>query len=326
MDLVIAIDAGGTKTDCLIGTTQGEILARTVAGPANYQLVGEDGVLRVIKELLRAVDRNYLHERCKFEVMWIGIAGVDRPGEREPITKALQDLEIARRVVVDNDAIIALASGTMGDPGVVVIAGTGSIAFGINEEGKRARAGGWGYILGDEGSAYYIGHKALNAVTRAADGRGQPTLLSQAIIDHFDINHVDELVRLTYVDGFGRIDIANLAVAVAETADKGDEVAIGILKQAGAELGIAAGAVAKALKMESLVFPCVTTGGVFKSGDYVRDSLMRELVKAAPLSRLTRPEFPPVVGAYFLGLRELGQDINERTVRRARTSLSKTRQ
>jgi N-acetylglucosamine kinase-like BadF-type ATPase len=325
MNLIIAVDAGGTKTDCLIGTTQGEILARTSSGPANYQLVGGDGVLRVIKELLCAVDEYCSHEKCSFEVMWIGIAGVDRPGEREQITKALQTLGIARRVVVDNDAIIALASGTMGDPGVVVIAGTGSIAFGINEEGKRARAGGWGYILGDEGSAYHIGRAALNSVTRAADGRGQPTLLSQAIIDHFRISNVDGLVRLAYADEFGRINIANLAVIVAESAGKGDETAIRILGQAGAELGIAAGAVAKALKMESTAFPCVTTGGVFKSGSRVSEALMKELVKAAPLSRLTRPEFPPVAGAYFLGIREVGQDIDETIVQRVRASLLEIR-
>ena len=152
--------------------------------------------------------------------------------------------------MVDNDAIIALAGGTMGKPGIVVIAGTGSIAFGVNEEGKRARSGGWGYVLGDEGSAYYIGLKALNSVTRAEDGRGQPTLLSQAIFDHFSIDSVDGLVRLAYIDGFDRIDGADLSVIVAEAAEEGDETALRILWQAGAELGIAASAVAKALGME----------------------------------------------------------------------------
>ncbi|NLB73992.1 MAG: hypothetical protein GX795_08220 [Firmicutes bacterium] len=323
MDLIIAVDAGGTKTDCLIGTTHGEILAKLVSGPANYQLVGIDGVVRAIRELLRAVDGYWTHEEPGFDVMWIGIAGVDRPGERERVTASLQDLGLARRVVVDNDAAAALASGTMGKPGIVVIAGTGSIAFGVNEEGKRARSGGWGYILGDEGSAYYIGRKALNSVTRARDGRGKQTLLSQAIIDHFSINNVDELVGLAYADRFDRIEIANLSPVVAEIAGEGDEVACWILDQAGAELGIAAGAVAKALNMEDTEFPCVTTGGVFKSGSRVTHALMRELMKVAHISALTQPEFPPVAGAYFLGLRELGLSINEHVVERTKSSLAR---
>ena len=98
MGLVIAIDAGGTKTDCLIGTTQGEILAKSVSGPANYQLVGIDGVLRVISELLRATDDYWSHERHGFEVMWIGIAGVDRPGEREQVAMSLRNLGAASKV------------------------------------------------------------------------------------------------------------------------------------------------------------------------------------------------------------------------------------
>ncbi len=323
MDLIIAVDAGGTKTECLIGTTQGEILAKSVSGPANYQLVGGDGMLRTVSELLRTADGHYSSAKRGFEVMWVGVAGIDRSGEREQVTRALQALGVSRRVVVDNDATIALASGTMGGPGIVVVAGTGSIAFGINENGKRARAGGWGYILGDEGSAYHIGRMALSAVTRAADGRGRPTLLSQAIIDHFRIESIDGLVRLAYTDKLGRRDIANLSVIVAEAATEGDEIAKTILNLAGAELGTAAGAVAKTLGMERTAFPCVTTGGVFKSGNEVSQALMRELAKAAPLSRLTKPEFPPVAGAYFLGIRELGQGIDEKVIQHARASLER---
>lgn len=323
MGLIIAIDAGGTKTDCVIGTTEGEILAKLVSGPANYQLVGADGVVQVIRELLHAVDGYWPHEKHGFEVMWIGIAGVDRPGEREQVGTALRNVGTAKKVVVDNDAIIALAGGTMGKPGIVVIAGTGSIAFGVNEEGKRARSGGWGYVLGDEGSAYYIGLKALNSVTRAEDGRGQPTLLSQAIFDHFSIDSVDGLVRLAYIDGFDRIDVADLSIIVAEAAEEGDETACRILGQAGAELGIAAGAVAKALGMEGVAFPCVTAGGVFKSGSKVTNALMRELAKVAPMSELVEPEFPPVAGAYFLGIRDLGHDIDENVAARARASLAR---
>lgn len=323
MGLIVALDAGGTRTDCLIGKTDGEILAKLAAGPANYHLVGIDGATGTIRRLLREADKCLIHEKPTFELMWMGIAGLDRPGEREQLAAPIRDMQVAKRVVIDNDGVVALASGTMGGPGIVVIAGTGSLAFGVNEEGKRARSGGWGYILGDEGSAYYIGHKALNAVTQAKDGRNKPTVLSQAIISHFKINSVDDLVGLAYGGRLGRIEIANLSPIVAEAADKGDEVASEILDLAGTELGIAACAVAKALNMEDTRFPCVTTGGVFKSGRRVTDALMRELMKAAPGAILTQPQFPPVAGAYFLALQELGVSVNEDVVERVRRSLAR---
>lgn len=321
MGLVIAIDAGGTKTDCLVGTIHGEVLARAWAGPANFQVSGPAGVKAEISAAIGRA-RNLLPAGDEaFDVAFAGIAGVDRPGDRQEVAGLLQGAGIAGKIVVENDAVIALAGGTLCQPGVVVIAGTGSIAFGMNSKGEKARAGGWGYLLGDEGSAYDIGRQALLSVVRASDGRGDPTALFEAVLQHLKAASPDDLVELVYRKGLGRTDIAGLAVVVGEAARKGDRVALRILRRAGAELGLAAASVVRALGMQDDAVLCVTSGGVFAAGDIVRKALARELAKAAPVCEVVEARFPPVVGAYLLGIQEAGFRVTGRVVENIEDSL-----
>ncbi|MCR4401259.1 MAG: ATPase [Firmicutes bacterium] len=321
MGLIIGIDAGGTKTDCLVGTVHGEVLARAWAGPANFQVSGPAGVKQ---EVLAAIGRarNLLPAGDEaFDIAFLGIAGVGRPGDLQEVAGVLDGAGLAGRTVVDNDAVIALAGGTLGQPGVVVIAGTGSIAFGMNSRGERARSGGWGYLLGDEGSAYDIGRQALASVVRASDGRGDPTALFEAVLQHLKVASPEDLVELAYRKGLGRTDIAGLAVVVAETARKGDRVARRILRRAGEELGLAAASVVKALGMQDDAVLCVTSGGVFAAGDVVRKALARELEKTAPVCEVVGARFPPVVGAYLLGIQEAGFRITGKIVENIEDSL-----
>lgn len=321
MGLIVAVDAGGTKTDCMVGTERGEVLARAWAGPANLQVSGPQAMRA---EILAAVAKARAQLPAgdeTFDVLFVGAAGVARPGDREEVSALLKETGVAGKVVVDNDAVIALAGGTLGQPGVVVIAGTGSIAFGVNARGERARAGGWGYVLGDEGSAYDIGRQALASVMRASDGRGEPTALCDAILQHFKITSPDDLVGLVYQKGLGRADIAGLAVLVAEVARKGDRVARRILRKAGTELGAAAASVVRKLGMGSEAVLCVTSGGVFRAGELVRRALVRELAKTCPACEVVEARFPPVVGAYLLGIQEAGSRITGRVVESIEDSL-----
>ncbi|MGE5594248.1 MAG: N-acetylglucosamine kinase [Betaproteobacteria bacterium] len=321
MGLIVAIDAGGTKTDCMVGTERGEVLARAWAGPANLQISGPQGMKAEILAAIAKARTQLPAGDEAFDVVFVGAAGVARPGDREEVTALLQETGVANKVVVDNDAAIALAGGTLGQPGVVVIAGTGSMAFGVNARGERARAGGWGYILGDEGSAYDIGRQALASVVRASDGRGEPTTLCDAVMQHFKITSPDDLVGLAYRKGLARTDIAGVAVLVAEAARKGDRVARCILRRAGAELGLAAASVVRALGMENEAVLCVTSGGVFGAGELVRRALARELAKTSPASEVVEARFPPVVGAYLLGIQEVGCRITGRVLENIEDSL-----
>jgi N-acetylglucosamine kinase-like BadF-type ATPase len=184
---------------------------------------------------------------------------------------------------------------------VAVISGTGSLAYGENAAGRSVRAGGWGYLLGDEGSGYAIGLAALRAVARAADGRGHATALTEAVLAHWSLPCPQALIRHVYGGGMEREDIAALAPLVMRTAKDGEAVARAILEDAGRELALAAQAVIERLALPAPV-PCALAGGVLLHSEIVRASFTASLdvagVTARPVTRV--PD--PVEGAVKLAL------------------------
>jgi N-acetylglucosamine kinase-like BadF-type ATPase len=198
---VIGIDAGGTKTVCLLADDRGLIVSEGRGPGANLHVAGELGVERVLHEVMEDAigDRGVTPA-----AICLGIAGVDRDDEARTVRAIMHRIAQQSRVLVVNDALIALVAGAQDAPGIVIIAGTGSIAYGRNQRGEVARAGGWGHMIGDEGSGYWIGREALAAVMRAADGRGPATGLSADVLAHFDIADVSRLPRIVYDAGAAR--------------------------------------------------------------------------------------------------------------------------
>jgi len=185
---VLGIDAGGTKTVALLADADGRVVGEGRAGGANLQAHGE---LEVEKVLHHVIDAAMAPHPDPPAAVCLGLAGVDREGDGEVIRGIMRRLGFRTHILIVNDALIALVAGvplqpasTVG-PGVVLISGTGSIAYGVNSQGLAARAGGWGTSLGDEGSGYWIGRRALKAVARAADGRGPQTRLTALVLGHF---------------------------------------------------------------------------------------------------------------------------------------------
>jgi N-acetylglucosamine kinase-like BadF-type ATPase len=208
------------------------------------------------------------------------------------------------RVLVVNDALVALEAGAPGQPGVVIISGTGSICYGRNDEGQAARSGGWGYILGDEGSGYWIGRRALAAVVRHADGRGPATTLGPRILRHFRVRGVPDLVQEVHLRDPRRHRVASIAGAVQEACDEGDVVARTIVEAASEELVNAAGSVAERLEMRGAVFPLVLAGGVLRVLPALRERLLHRLPDVAPRSQAALLTEEPAVGAVRLALSE----------------------
>src|SRR5437762_442925 len=165
-----------------------------------------------------------------------GIAGVDRQDEANTVTAMMRRIGRKSRVLVVNDALIALVAGAQDAPGIVIIAGTGSIVYGRNAAGEAARAGGWGHMVGDEGSGYWIGREAVAAVMRGADGRGPATRLTEEILAHFDVADASRLPRIVYDRELPRMSVAALGPIVQRVATAGDPVAIRILERAADEL------------------------------------------------------------------------------------------
>ncbi|HEY3883909.1 MAG TPA: BadF/BadG/BcrA/BcrD ATPase family protein, partial [Vicinamibacterales bacterium] len=187
---VLGLDAGGTKTVCLLADGAGQVLAEARRGGANLQAAGELEVEKVLHEVMEEA-----LAACDAvpSAVCLGIAGVDRPGDAVVVAGIMKRIGYKARVLVVNDALVALEAGAPASAGVVVIAGTGSIAYGRNAGNEAARAGGWGYMLGDEGSGYWIGRAALRAVLRQADRRGPKTELTGLLLAYFAVGRAQDL-------------------------------------------------------------------------------------------------------------------------------------
>ena len=303
---VLGVDGGASGTRCVIAHASGELLARGTGGPSNPITVGVDTAVDSITE---AVDGAV--ESCgvgRFSVACMGIAGAMRPPVLGALRSRLSTLDVERLEII-SDAVIALAGATGCRPGVVVIAGTGSVAYGESEGGETAKAGGWGWRLGDEGSGNYIGNRALIAAVRSHDGRGPPTILAEKVRTALDLTDMNELIDRVYLRGMGVEDVSALSVLVGEAADEGDHEASRILKDAGAELGAAALTVARKLGLIDN-FIVAPTGGAFNLG-LLKVSFDVVVKQGAAQCCIISPRFEPAVGAALLALKGLGVEVGE---------------
>ena len=303
---VLGIDAGGTKTVCYLADADGAIVGEGRGGGANLQAHGE---LEVEKVLHAVIEEAYGDRAILPAAMCLGIAGVDRAEDDRIVRGILRRLGFRSRTLVVNDALVALVAGVGNQSGVVIIAGTGSIAYGVNPDGYAARSGGWGYVLGDEGSGYWIGRTALSAVVREADGRGPRTRLTPLILEHFKIAQPAGLVREVYESGLQRPAIAALGPVVERARAEGDVVASEILRTAGVELTQAAASVIERLAMRGHTFHTVLAGGMFRVIPWLVEDVTRRLAEVAPRATVGKLLVEPAMGAVHLAVKQLRSDV-----------------
>lgn len=301
MGHVIGIDAGGSKTVCLLADDRGAVVARAQGPGANLQSMGELQVEKVVHEVMDEAlgDRDIVPA-----AICIGIAGVDRTDDRAVVRGIMRRIGFKARIVIVNDALIALEAGAPGAPGIVIISGTGSIAFGRNRAGEAARSGGWGYVLGDEGSGYWIGRAALRAVLRAADARGPATLLTRMLLEHFGVDSPQALLHQVYHHQLKPAAISALAGCVQQAITRGDEAALAVLRGAANELEGAALSVARRLDLLQEPFSFILSGGVFRAVPSLQQELAARLPRAAPLSNIRLLDREPAEGALAFALQE----------------------
>jgi N-acetylglucosamine kinase-like BadF-type ATPase len=298
---VLGIDAGGTKTVALLADEQGAILSQARGGGANLQA---DGELQVEKVLHRVME-DALGDRTEPPVaIGLGMAGVDREEDRRVVADVMRRIGYKARTLIVNDALIALVAGVGDRPGIAIVSGTGSIAYGRNGGGDAARAGGWGYVLGDEGSGYWIGRNALRAVLRHADGRGDATQLTPAILEHFGVSQPQDLIHQVYYGNFRPSAIAALAAHVQAAADAGDRLAEDILTRGAEELAGCAASVTARLGMQADAFVFVLSGGMFHVVPRLAARLVACLPTIAPAARSEVLQVEPAMGAVRLALAE----------------------
>jgi len=296
---VLGIDAGGTKTVCLLADAEGRIVAEARGGGANLQSAGE---LEVEKLLYAVMEAALAGHDVRPAFVCLGIAGVDRPADADAVRAIMNRIGFKSRTLVVNDALVALVAGAGDDPGVVVVAGTGSIAYGRNGAGQAARAGGWGYLLGDEGGGFWIGRAALSAVVRQFDGRGPATRLTEMVLDHMGLASPTELIHAIYYRDLHRHAIAGLAAVVQRATDAGDAVAAQMLARAGAELASAAASVIARLGMRGSAFPTILAGGIFRGVPWLARDVDARLSEVAPRTAVRLLQEEPALGAVRLAL------------------------
>jgi N-acetylglucosamine kinase-like BadF-type ATPase len=283
---------------CLLADEEGRIVAETRGGGANLQSVGELEVEKVLHGVMEAA----LADRAVTpDAICLGIAGVDRPKDAETIRGIMHRIGHTSRTLVVNDALIALEAGAGDQPGVVIVAGTGSIAYGRNRSAQAARAGGWGYLFGDEGGGFWIGRSALAAVVRQFDGRGPGTQLTELVLRHMGLASPTELIHEVYYRELHR-QAAGLAPLVQQATAAGDAVAAQILARAATELSAAAASVITRLGMRGDAFPTILAGGIFRGVPSLARDVESRLSEIAPRSGVRLLQVEPAVGAVRLAL------------------------
>jgi N-acetylglucosamine kinase-like BadF-type ATPase len=303
-ELALGVDGGGTKTRAVITDARQRVLGEGVAGPSNPLRVGIANAASAIREAIDAACAAARIQRADILAAEIGLAGVRRGDLRLRMREALSGLGI-HSIEVVTDADIALFGATEGEPGLVIIAGTGSVCCGLNARGKHLCAGGWGPLAGDEGSGSWIARRALQAMARANDGRGKDTVLGDAACAYFNVATTDDLLIAIYAPGMTNDRIAGFGKHVIEAAQSGDRVAREIVAEAGRELGLAANAVIRKLRMGREQFQVAYVGGVFAAGDLLLDSLREEISRTAPQARIAPPHLPPAVAAARMAREQL---------------------
>jgi N-acetylglucosamine kinase-like BadF-type ATPase len=298
---VLGIDAGGTKTVCQLADEHGTLIAEARSTGANLQAAGELQVEKVLHDVMAEAIG---HRDIVPAAICLGIAGVDRPEDSIVVAGIMRRIGAHARTIVVNDALVALEAGAPGAPGVVIISGTGSISYGRNARNEGARSGGWGHVLGDEGSGFWIGRAAIRAVLREADRRGPRTMLTPLLLQHFGVTAAQNLIHEVYQSNLQPSAIGSLARCVQSAFSEGDEASTGILRGAADELESSGVSVARRLGMGESPFPFILAGGIFRAVPWLRDEMQRRLPLAVPNSTARLLDREPAAGAVSFAIQE----------------------
>ena len=299
--LYLGVDGGQSSTTALVADEQGEILGRGAAGPCNHTSGDEaETKLRlVVTECVNLACRSAgIQQPFTFEAACFGMSG--GPADKKAI---LESAIAARKWFITDDGLIALSGALSGEPGVITIAGTGSIAMGRGPSGEIRRAGGWGYVFGDEGGAFDIVRQALRACLRAEEGWGEGTNLSGMFLSQMGCADMNAALHLFYTAGWPRSRVAKLAPAVDECAQLGDSVAKRVLENAAQSLALFAQSVSRQLWPEGSMVNCSYIGGVFRSATVLHR--FRTLLELSG-SQVVAPALGPAAGALLQAYRLAG--------------------
>jgi glucosamine kinase len=307
--IVAGVDGGGSKTLVMLADDRGTEIVTVDAGPSAVR-PGEaersaTTIAAAVRDALAAAGMSHVAPK----VLCVGVAGVGRDTERQALWQALVSADLADEVVVHGDATIALDDAFGEGAGILLIAGTGSIAYGRGPTGVLSRCGGWGPVFGDEGGGSWIGRRALSIVTAAHDGREPETLLTGAIMTAAEVDQIEELIP--WAATASPAMFAGLAPAIANSAEAGDLRANALISIAAEELALHVRTLARRLfGDEQASAPVAFAGGLLTRGTLLRKRLEHRLKSAVPGAQIRAEDVIPVRGAVRGALRFLGVIAN----------------
>lgn len=305
---VLGLDGGGTQTRAALADSVGQIVGVGTAGACNLAAVSPPESLAAALAAADAALGQVGHSRADILSVCAGVAGVSHTDRRTQFLRSLQDAFPNAQVTVEPDYAIALSSATGGAPGVIVIAGTGSAAYGENTGGETHRTGAYGYLIDDSGSGYGVGRAALAAALQAADGTGLATTLTLRLLGALELGSLTEIIPAVYSGSLSRVAIAGLSRVVAAAAEDQDPVARALLQRAGGTLAQLVHGVTQRLFADTdAPFPVAQIGGLWNAGNALSDVFTRSLRRFAPAAVITSPLHSPVDGAVQRALAQISE-------------------
>ena len=300
MKYLIVFNCGATKTDCALADINGNILYTTTGGAANFLVSGTEGTSGIIMSLLNDCIKKFNTDYSEIENIVIGAAGAGRKKDAEKLKSSLLEIFSSdgikiKSLKVVSDAQIALEGAFPNEDGCILIAGTGSIIYGKDENGNIYRAGGFGRLIGDEGSGFSIGRKGLQAVAKYYDDRGDETLIVKLIKEKYFIKTADELITKVYKEKF---DIASIAEIVIIAAKNEDQIAHHILLEETDELIHHISTMMK--KMDTIDLRVSFAGSLILNNNIYSDMLRDKINTSLPSVKIVAPKHSPIEGAILL--------------------------
>ena len=310
---VLAVDAGGSWCRAALCSREGQILRYVQGGSCNYHSIGVEKATNTLTMVLAFLtNQQALRAQCVI----LGLAGADTKRDRAVLTALVHDALAAAKIVtdhvyLDNDAMLTLKGSSGANQGVILVAGTGSIACGIAKDGREVRVGGWGYRIGDEGSGYFIGKAALAHILRAYDGREEPSGISAAVLRELSLADEAELITWVYGSQSMVHRIAALTSVIVRLAEAGDYRALEIVQQASHELAEMALAVVRKLGLLGTSFTLFLCGGVLQN-TVVHRQVVELVASKCKEVEVLLPAYQPICAGLRYGLRVVG--INDQGI------------
>ncbi|MGG4180270.1 BadF/BadG/BcrA/BcrD ATPase family protein [Virgibacillus pantothenticus] len=309
MEYIIGIDGGGTKTHVVMVDIEGSTVVNFVTGPSNANVVSKRELQQTFTSIFHRIKEQSPVAFDNVACVYAGVAGSGSKKTKQQLANILSPLVPSNsKLYLEIDALNALYSGTFGDPGVVHISGTGSVAYGVNKDQQKDRVGGWGHLLGDEGSGYSIGRQGISAALKFQDGRGEKTMLLDMLYEHFRVTNARSLIDYIYFANDVKKTIAIVAEIVFRAYKLNDRIASQVMDNATDEIVDHIVTLYRKLFTEKEAVKVVLCGGIFKNEDVVLPIVKRKLEKYKHF-QIILPSLPPVYGSVIGGMKQLGVPI-----------------